>query len=211
MLKDRFNGDKKFIWMIPVFIIIPLLSAWVMASVFNMMTTAKYLAAFHGLFLVLLAFIICRVLETKRAAGIIMLAAILAVFSLRVPYAVSSEFDDKKAMEFLMANVRPDEGFVCIRLPHDGWKMNLVNLSETVKLNEKGADYVISSGRARDEALNKIKTYKVIWTYRVFGNDELFGANRLMDQMLEEAGFKNVYVNNLNGIEITKYEKKENG
>jgi len=207
-LRERFGADKKLVWLIPILITVPLVTAWTMASAVNMMTTAKYLAAFHSLFLILLAFIIYKTIEKNRIKGTVLLAVLLAIFAVRIPQAVSSEFDDKAVLNFLTNNVRLNEGFVCIRLPSERWGVNVINISPAIKLNEKGSDYILASKGVWEGCKDRARIFKKVWEYRVYGNDELFGANRLMDELLAEAGFKRTHINKFKNIDIVEYESR---
>ena len=206
--KTAFPEMKKLAWFLPCLVFLPLVMAWVSASVLNIPPGARYFAAFHALFLILMAVIIRDIFARKKAIGILALSIILLAFAVRIPEAVSSEFDTKGASLFLKSNLSNNDCLICGRIcPEDKDSFTVIKAESYFKLNDKGSEYVWVSPGALALLKSKLAPFKKIWFYRVYGNAEIFGLNGLLDKEFKESGYKETKRVRFKNIDVVKYEK----
>lgn len=208
--KEALLGDEKLTLFLPCLIFVPLVMTWILSGVLNMLPFAKYFVAFHALFLIMIAAAIRRLLVSNRVLGIAILIIIVAVFSARIPQAVASEFGTKDALMFLKSNMASGDCLVCARYCPDSANFPAIVRTDTYfKLNDKGSAYIWVSPEGPDALKGAIAPFKKIWFYRVYGNAEIFGLNKLLDKAIREGGYEETKTARYNSIDVVKYEKQD--
>ena len=210
-LKIKFQQDKALIWFFFFITFIPLLVSWALAGFLNTLPNARYLVAFHAFFLISISILIYNLWEKSALKGIICIAFILTIFTFRIPGAISSEFDTKKAISFLESKLSANDCLICIRCPSEKIASNItasiINIKNYLKLNEKSSEYIVLFPDQWKRLKQKTSTFKTIWFYRVYGNVEVFGANRILDDWLKNEGYEIEAVKKFKNIDIIAYEK----
>lgn len=205
-LRERFDPRHRMLWFIPALAILPMVFAWLLASSFNIMSTTKYFIALHGLFIVAVALVIENIFRKSRVFGAIVSAAILTVFLSRLPAVLSGEFDPDNVAAFL--NAKAKSGIVLSKASSPaGAAVRSVSLDGLFVLDEKGRGYVMAdTGRWRSLTYS-IKPFRSVLFYRVYGNDEIFGANGIVDRWLKEQGYEVKSVNKFRNADVVEYGK----
>jgi len=207
-LKEKFSGNKVLIWFFPSLIFIPLLVSWTCAALLNILLNAKHLVVLHVFFLMLISIFIHSLYEKKRLIGRIFIILILGVFMVRIPHAISSEFDTIKAESFLRENLGNDDCLICVSIaPAEGSLPNVIKIKKYFMLNETGSEYVVVSSKVWDELRQQIISFKSIWFYRAYGNFEIFKANHLVDNWLRNNGYNAIRKESFRNIELIEYRR----
>ena len=206
-MEEALPGEKKLVWFLPCLILTPLAMTWVLAAVLNTLPIARYFVAFHALFLILMAVAIRDILTRKKALGISILAIMLIVFAARIPEAVSSEFGTRGASLFLRSHLSKSDCLICVSLCPEEGAFNIIKTDRYLKLNDRGSEYIIDSPDSRKQLANKIAMFKKAWFYKVYGNAEIFGANKIVESLLEEQGYRQEKVLKFKNIDIIMYKK----
>lgn len=201
-------GEKRLAWFLPCLILVPLVTTWVLAAVLNTLPVARYFVAFHALFLILMAVVIRDILMRKRALGILALAVMLILFAVRIPEAVSAEFGTRDASSFLRSQMGKNDCLICVNLCPDESAFNVIKIDKYIQLNAKGSEYIVGSSDSRKEFTDKVAMFKKAWFYKVYGNAEIFGSNRITERLLEEQGYRQEKVFKFKNIDIVLYSKK---
>lgn len=209
MIGREYPGRRDLSWFIPSLAIGPVVLSWTIAGALNTLPNGKYLVAFHAIFLIMVAAVIYNLLKKRPFMGMLLLGCIAAIFILRLPQAVSPEFDSAAAYKFAKNNIIAGEPLICVRsLPEGPGKFNIVSMGSYLVMGGNGSRYMPISASIWDEPAKRIAPYKRIWFYRVYGNAEIFGANSMVEAWLLENGFQRVKVNKFKNIDIEEYEKK---
>ncbi|MBP7055339.1 MAG: glycosyltransferase family 39 protein [Candidatus Omnitrophica bacterium] len=207
ILLFRFQSRRYIAWFFPFMVFVPVLSAWVAAALINTYPTSKYFVAFHSMYLILLSIIIISVLKKNKVFGFIFVFTVVLAYALRIPQAVSVEFDNKGAMSYLQDKVESGAPVLCIRSLLNESMKDAIRLDPFIKLNEKGTEYIVSSMSEWSSVKNRISVFPKVLGYKIYGNDEIFGANKLLDNLAEDAGFSISSVKKFKNIDVIEYEK----
>lgn len=206
-LKIKYSEKSELVWFLPSLSLGPIILSWIAAFTLNILPNARYLIAFHALFLILIATFIYRARERSRLFGNTLLVIMLLIFAARIPYAVASEFDAKGTALFLKNNLKPGEPVICARSSPNDNSLDIIDISDRFKLNDNRSAYVISPPGSLGYLRSKILPFKRVWVYKVYGNAEIFGVNRLLDDWLKGQGYHKINENKFRNIDIVEYEK----
>ena len=207
-LNNKFPKNSPLVWFFPILIISPLLSAWVCAGLLNTLPAVKYFAFYNAIFLVFVSLIICSTFDNRRWLGFAFTLLIVAFYAYRLPQATAQEIEADKAASFLYETMSTEDAVICARsCPDREGGKQIIQLVSYLKLNKTGDSYEKLSREARDELSVKLSPFKAIFFYRAYGNVEIFGANRIVEDLLEHAGFRKSSLNKFNNIDVVKYEK----
>ena len=208
-LSGKFAENKKMIWFLPILSLVPILIAWILAYFVNIPLNPRYLISFHALFIIFISVFIYKLLERKRFIGSVLLIFILVLFAIRIPVVVSPEIESKKALLFLEENLKRRDLLLLIRSGPDKIKsFEVIRADEYMELNNlKNAYFLVSEKKL----LKEISQHQKIWFYRALGNDEVFGANDLMNSFLNKNGYKRISENKFRNINIVEFESEQKG
>ena len=207
-LKNKFSANKTFVWFLLFLIYFPMILSWSAAALLNTLPMAKYLVALHAIFLILLACFIYSLSERRRLAGNMLLALIIIIFSLRIPDAISPEFDYMKASQFLRSNLTKNDCLICIvDCQFADNNFNIIEAGNYFKLNDKRSGSLPLSERAKQELRSKIAAYEEIMFYKVYGHAEVFGANDMLDNFFKDEGYMPKVVKRIKNIDIVRYKR----
>ncbi len=206
LLKRRFGNRPDMLWFIPALSILPVILSWISAAVFNVIPVTKYFLALHGIFIVAMALFIYGLFEKNLRLALAVLGLILAVFILRLPQAVSEEFDPKGVAIFLTNNAKNDIVISKGSCPAEG-VVNVLTMNGLFALDKKGRTYLMAPEEQWGSLAKTVRGFKKVWFYRVYGNDEIFGANRLVKSWLETQGYKEKRINRFKNTDVVEYEK----
>ena len=207
-LKKRFKEKTELIWFFPIMTFFPLAIFWSAAILLNILPNSRYLMAFHAFFIILLACFIYKILERKILLGNFVLGLCILIFILRIPSAVSTEYDLKGASQFLEKNLAPYDCIVYTRsAPQKINTPNIVNVGKYFRLNNAKSEYIFKSDYASEKLKREINSFKRVWFYRVYGNVDVFGGNDLLDQWMKEENYKKIMEKKFKNINVILYEK----
>lgn len=88
-----------------------------------------------------------------------------------------------------------------------GLDSTVLRVNTYVRLDESRSNFIFESEQAKEDIQNKIKSFDRIWFYRTAGNFEVFGANRLFDELLKKEGYKIGKRAAFRNIDIIEYGK----
>ncbi len=206
-LISRYPDNMELAWFLPALSLGPIALSWIESLTLGILPNARYLAAFHALFLILIAAVVAGAIERKRLFGYIMSAGILLAFAARIAYATGPEFDSKPAAYFLKNNIKPGEPVICARSTPDQPGLNIIDVSGYFKLNDNRSAYIISPPNGLEEISAKILPFGKVWVYKTYGNAEIFGSNRLLEDWLKKQGYSGRVKSKFKNIDIVLYEK----
>lgn len=210
-LKIKSQQDKALIWFFFFITFIPLLVSWALAGFLNILPHARYFVAFHAFFLISISILIYNLWEKTPLKGIICIAFILTIFTFRIPGAISSDFGTKKAISYIERKLSENDCLICIHCPSGKTARiiatNIINIKNYFKFNKEKSEYVVLFPDQWRRLKQKISTCKTVWFYRVYGNVEVFGANRILDDWLKNEGYKIESIKKFKNIDIIAYEK----
>jgi len=191
-----------------VLVFVPLALTWLLAAAINTLPVAKYFVAFHALFLVLIGASVADLLGRRRVRGVVVLCVMLIMFVARIPSAVSAEFGSHEAALFLRGNAAGSDCLVCGRLcPDETIPCVTVRVADDFVLEQGGSVYAWVSPGAAAGFRERLLPYKRVWFYRVYGNAEIFGLNRLLEKEFAKAGYAAVRTASFANIDVVQYEK----
>lgn len=203
----KFREKNSLAWFFPFLILAPLLVIWACGIAFNILPFSKYFVVYHGFFLIILAVFIHLLKIKSNFLGNFLLVLILIVYIIRIPEAVSPEFEIRKSLDFLKKNVQKEDGILCVRSSPENYNFKIINAEDCITLNDNHSAFVFKSEADKKALEAKIEPLYKIWLYETGGTGEVFGANDLIKEWLKEQGFKKISVNSFKNITIIKYEK----
>ena len=209
-LKRKFNDDKPLVWFPFCVTFLPLLIFWIIAMLMHVLPNARYLISLHTSFLLLLSVYLLSLMEIKKTrwAGVILLTFILLIFTVRIPAAISSEFEHAKAQTLLLKEAGQDDCFVCVSsCPPEVNTRAMIKIAPYLKLNDEKTKYYIADEPSRMALNDSLGSCRIIWFYRVYGNMELFGANELCDDWLKGQGYHYLKAAQFKNIDLIKYAR----
>ncbi|MFH1507532.1 MAG: glycosyltransferase family 39 protein [Candidatus Omnitrophota bacterium] len=208
-LKSEFKNDRKMIWFLPFFSLVPLLISWLGARFMGVLPNARYLAAPHAISVILISYFFYAIIKRHRKFGLILLGSLILLFGLRIPASLTPIYEGNKALDFLRANLREGDGIVMVdRLPG---RENLNIPSLNIEKNLYRRDPATSEYYALPEAdTNKIKDqisgFNRLWFIRCYGNTEIFGGNRIVYDFLKSCGRTESSSKEFNNIKVILME-----
>lgn len=207
-MKERFEGNP-MLWFPIYFSIVPIILAWLAAIGGSALVLPRYIGTFHVYFLMMVSFLVYRLMERKnKIMSLLVLAAVLAVFSLRIPEATSVEIDSQSADVYLSDNMTGQDVLVYMRLcPQTQMNGKMVSMIDSVKLSAGKNRFKIDSSYPHDELVKRFNGYKRVWFYRAGGTVESFGANDKIDEIILQEGYERRSEKNFKNIKLVLYEK----
>lgn len=208
-LSSEFRNDLSSVWFLPFLSLLPLLISWCGVKISGSLPNARYLAAPHAMFIILIAYFLYKMAAKYRKAGFIILSLFILSYILRIPAAVTPAYEGKKALSFLKSNLQPGDCILMLdRLP------GAETLPAPVIDAEKGVveiDPLTSAYRKADNAdtlglRRSLSGFKRVWFVRFYGNTELFGGNQLAYEFLESCNRKEKLITSYNNIRIILME-----
>lgn len=206
-LKRRYPNRADLVWFVPFMSLGPVILSWMAIFLLNLLPTGRYLVAFNALFLIAISAVVYRAWEKRPAIGIALLSFVLLIFAARAPHAVAVEFGNKAAIAFLKGNADSSEPIICTRSCPDVKGLNFIDITDRFTLNRDKAAYILAQPGGLDNIEDIIRPFRRIWVYRVYGNAEIFGANRLLSQWLWKQGYSRTRAEKFRNIDVVAYEK----
>lgn len=170
---------------------------------------ARYFIPQHILFLCVIALALYPFIKMGRVgAGI--LVSVVAAFAVRIPEAVQPEFDTKKACLYLEQSVMSEE---CVFMVRNTNYYILQGRLPTIIIPEifhrsKDADCYLPLDDKAKAALQQLKEkYASVWFYKLYGNDEILGANKILSDWFNDNGYTIEEVQKFRRIEVVHYKR----
>lgn len=202
--------EKRIALFFPVASILSLLIYIILVEVKHFPLQPEYLIAPHILFLFVVA---SALYSSKNASKInyVVLGIVSLAMLLRFGEAVKPEFDTKKSAIYLSKNTRPQDCILLVRntnhyITPD--KFRLFNMSSFLNKGSDADIYEPLSDSAKDFLLGIKTQHENIWFYRLYGNDEILGANKLIMDWLFVNGYVIEETEKMRMVDIIKYQRK---
>ncbi|MDP3787096.1 MAG: glycosyltransferase family 39 protein [Candidatus Omnitrophota bacterium] len=201
--------DNRITWFFVVISVSALLLYDILVETMNFPFQPEYFVTQHVLFIFVLSSVIYS-MKRRKGFGIFTLAVISLIFILRFNEAVKPEFETKKAHTYLTKSLKATDCLLMVRntnLYIDPKAFNVVTLYEYFH-KDSDADYYKPLNEEARAALNGIKArYETVWFYRLHGNDEILGANRLIMDWLRSNGYEVEGIQKFRRIDVVRYER----
>jgi len=171
---------------------------------------AEYFIVQHILFIFIMAVFVYSIKKEKLNLKLLLLAGIGAVYLLRFGDAVKPEFDTKKASIYLFRNIKPEDTLLMVRNTNtyiDSNMPNAVVMAEFLQRNHDSGYYEPLNKKAKAK-LSEIKEKSSdLWFYKLYSNDDILGANRLIEDWLAKNGYQVYRAEKFRKISIINYKK----
>ena len=203
--------EKRIALFFPATSIFSLLIYLILVEVKHFPLQPEYLIAPHILFLFVIA---AALYSSKNSSKInyVVLGIVSLVMLLRFSEAVKPEFDTKKSSIYLSENAKPEDCILLIRNTNHyitSDKFRLVSMSSFLNKNSDADMYEPLGNSAKDFLLGIKTQYKDIWFYRLYGNDEILGANKLIMDWLSVNGYTLDRIEKLRRVDMIKYTRED--
>jgi hypothetical protein len=117
-LRREFRFDPKIAWFLPFFSLMPVVFSWAIAKILKTLPNARYLAAPHAVFLILVAYFFYNLIARYKKTGLTLLVFFIFLYGVRMPMAVTAIYEGNKALEYLSRNIKDGDCTVMVeRLP----------------------------------------------------------------------------------------------
>lgn len=170
----------------------------------------KYLTWVHAIFIPAISAGIYYNRNRKLIISLL-LSFILIIYVSRWKEARMPEFETKKAYSFILTHMGKDEVLVMVRNTNFYLDLSSIKkyiiLKDYLDIDPKTGNYFKLNSYGLTKLGNIASSSKSIWFYRNYGNDELFGGNRLVMNWLEDNGYEVYQINKFHRIDIINYKK----
>lgn len=208
-LRREFRIDPKISWFLPFFALMPVAISWATAKITNIMPNARYLAAAHGIFIILIAYFLYNLIVRYKKTGLILLGSFVFLYSARIPMAVTPMYEGKRTLEYLRRNIKDGDCTLMVdRLPgRENLGIPYFNIqNDLFKMDPLTSGYYILPESDTDKASEQLKGFKRIWFIRCYGNTEIFGGNKIVYDFLRRCGRKEISAKEFNNIRVVLME-----
>lgn len=206
-----FPHDLKMVFVFPVLAILPLVLANIAEILYNFRPYAKLLSYNHALLIFIIAFLIYSLYGRKRIFYSAVLVLAVVCFA-RLPFACQPEADTKKSAAYLRENIKNGEAALMVRNTNhyiEGKDFSYFELQRYLEQDVSTGIFKKFSDSA-SVILNEIREeYGKIWFYRLYGTDEILGANKLIIDWFKTNGYYLNKVEHFKRIDIMNFEYKE--
>lgn len=192
-LRRAYTENSAVTWFLPALSIGSLLVTWVAAKFLGALPNARYLAALHGIFIVLIAFFVLTLIRKNRVIGVVFLSILIAAYAWRIPAAVAPEFEINKILGYLERNVQSGDCIVLLEPLPGSEKMSapVFNLENfLLQFNSTATRYDPLPEKEAQKARKLIAGCKRVWFIPSYGNTEIFGGNKIAYDFLKNCGRK---------------------
>lgn len=208
-LKEAFKDDKKLMWFIPFFSLMPLLISWISAKAMGTLPNARYLAMPHAIFLILVAHFIYTLCLRNKKLGVFFLTCLFFLYCIRIPMAVSAIYEGKNALDYLRSNIRGDDCTLMVdRLPgRENLGIPYLSIANDIfERDPATSEYRFIYNDNTVKLKDELKKFKRIWFIRCYGNTEIFAGNKITYDFLKSCGRKESAAKEFNNIKIILME-----
>lgn len=208
-LRKEFKGSQEEVWFLPFFSLGPIVICWFTFKVTKILPDARYLAAPHAIFLVLLSYFFCTLIYRHKKAGIVLFSSLIFLYILRLPVAVSPVLEVNKALEYLREYGKEGD---CVVLPDrlpgiEKLPMPYFNIDKYLyTMDPATSKYFLLPENNWKEIKNSLRPFKRIWLIRFYGNTEIFGGNKIIYDFLKRCGRKEISAREFNGLRLILME-----
>ncbi len=195
-----------------LFVLLLLLFSWggniILVQWFHFPSQPEYYVAHHALALLILS---AAIVEQKKRYLIsaVLFCALTLSFAWRYKDSITPEFETKKAANFLRLHVQPEDCVWVIRPTNRYIRKEAFHLSYLapylIKLSD-GADFEALNQHALKHLRILKRSCPRVWFQRMYGNDEILGANKLIIDWLDDNYYKGLKVQKFKRIDILLYK-----
>jgi hypothetical protein len=208
-LKSELKNNWKIICFLPFFSLMPLLVSWLGARFIGALPNARYLAAPHAIFIVLISYFFYAIIKRYRKSGLILLGSLIFLYGLRIPASLTPIYEGNKVLEFLRVNLREGDCIVMVdRLPgRENLNIPSFNIEKNLyKRNPVTSEYYALPEADTNEIKDRINGFNRLWFIRCYGNTEIFGGNRIAYDFLKSCGRTESKSKEFNNIKVILME-----
>jgi len=203
------NSNGRLIWFFPFISLFALLLYVFLVEFRNYPLQPEYFIPQHILFLFVIASFILPVKKGARLNRVVFILIALT-FVFRFPEAIKPEFETKRAYKYLTSNFEESSLLLLTRKTNrylTNEEFNIFDLQSFIEKNSDADYYRPLNQRAKDMLMQLKSRYKDIWFHRVYGNDEILGANGMIIKWLKSNGYREVDVQKFRRIDLIRYRR----
>ncbi len=208
-LKREFRVAPKIAWFLPFFSLLPVVFSWAAAKILKTLPNARYLAAVHGIFIIMIAYFLHNVIARYKKTGLLLLCFLGVLYSTRIPMAVTPIYEGKRALEYLRRNITDGDCTVMAdRLPgRENLGIPYLSIQNNLFTRDPlTSGYYILPESDTDKVREQLKGFRRIWFIRCYGNTEIFGGNKIVYDFLRRCGRKEISSKEFNNIRVVLME-----
>jgi uncharacterized membrane protein len=187
----------------------PVILANAAETLFNFRPYGKLFSYSHAIFIIFLAAAIYRFRQRRKILfGLI--AGISLLYLARLPLAYQPEAQTKKAYSYLERNAKNTEAILMVRNNNHYFEkspLKVIACINYLSQDPRSGDYTAISreGLLLLEALKK--DYARVWFYKNYGNDDILGGNKLIEEWLSANGYVRCGGAHFKRIELINYKR----
>lgn len=205
------KGSHKLVWLFVILAFLPVVFANLAEALYNFRPTSKLFSYGCALFI----FPIAAAVYSLRGRKIYYLffSAIIFIYLLRLSVVYQPETDTKKAYDFLSGAVKKNETILMVRNTNYYLSREIlpaIVLKDYMERDAATGDYEALSPSTKAVLEDMKDKYESVWFYRAYGNDEIFGANTIVTEWLEENGYYLSRLERFKQIDILNFKKAGN-
>jgi uncharacterized membrane protein len=208
-LKREFHFDPKIAWFLPFFSLMPVVFSWAIAKILKTLPNARYLAAPHAVFLILVAYFFYNLIARYKKTGLTLLVFFIFLYGARIPMAVTAIYEGNEALEYLSRNIKDGDCTVMLeRLPgRENLGIPYFSIHDNLlKRDPLTSGYYIMPESDTDKVKEQLRGFKRIWFIRCYGNAEIFGGNKIAYDFLNRCGLKEISTKEFHNIRVILME-----
>jgi hypothetical protein len=201
--------EKRLIWFFPTASLAGLVLYVVLVEIKNFPFQPEYFIPQHVLFIFVIASAIYEPARRYRLNPALFFF-VAFIFITRFPRAIGPEFDTKMAYRHLLNNFEKDECLLMVRNTSryiDAKRFNTIIMYGYLKKNSDADYYQPLNDMAIMKLCDIKEKYKKIWFYRLYGNDEILGANNQIIGWFKDNGYVVKDIQRFKRIDLMRYER----
>jgi uncharacterized membrane protein len=192
-----------------LFMLLPVMLANIAEALFNFRPYGKLFSYSHGIWLIFMAAVIYQ-FRARAKFFYLLVAAVSVLYLVRLPFVYQPEAQTKKAYLYLQEKMQGKEAVLMVRNNNHyfaGSPLPVVTLINYFSQDPVSGDYAAISREGLAVLAEAKNRYRGFWFYKNYGNDEILGGNRLIENWLTANGYVQVQRTHFKRIEIIKLEK----
>lgn len=205
------KGNHKLVWLFVILAFLPVVFANLAEALYNFRPTSKLFSYGCAVFIFPAASAVYSLRGRKMFYPL--LSVIIFIYLLRLPVVYQPETDTKKAYNFLSGAVKENETILMVRNTNYYLSCEIlpaIVLKDYLERDAATGNYEALSPSTKAVLKDMKDKYESIWFYRAYGNDEIFGANILVTDWLEENGYYLSRLERFKQIDILNFKKAGN-
>jgi uncharacterized membrane protein len=202
--------DKKLAYFFPILVLTYLVLYNSIVQFLHFPSQPEYCVSVHVLFIFVLAGAIYSF--KNRWLRPLVSSILVVVFITRWPQALSPEFETKKSAKYILSHMDKEACLLMVRNTNfylNSIPLSLFILEDFLRNDPETKNYKSFDASFVSQFEEIKKNYKDVWFYRVYGNDEILGANRLIMDWLQDNGYQVRGYKKFKRIDVINYRRRE--